>query len=568
MNDASPHFTALLNDLPHTQRQSFIASLFDNSHDGIVLTAPDGQIIEVNQRYQQMTGRSRDTLRGYNFKFTHRNTLLEDKPATEWNLLLAQGTAEVQGVKRDQGTRYIRQLDMMTLAATDTHPACYLIFIRDITAERLSEAALKESESSISQIVESFPQPIMVLNKAHVITHWNHAAEVIFDAPREEMIGTRNQWKPFYPNARPVMADLVLDQQEAGLIPKYYANKFSESKLLPGAYEATDFFPTMKPKGRWLYFTAMALRNPQGDIIGAVESLIDITEQKCAEAEVLALNNALEERIAQRTLELEQAMAQLVQTEKLASLGSLVAGVAHELNTPLGNMLTLATTLQEHAQAFSATIAQGQLKRSTLDNFLSMLQESTQLFESSAHKASDLISSFKQVAVDQSSSRRRPFSLQQTINEVLMTLRPLLKNSLHQIHVDIPQPIEMNSYPGPLEQVLTNLINNSLIHAFDHDQPGDIVISAEQHDNLVTLIYRDNGQGMSEDVQKKLFDPFFTTRMGSGGSGLGMYITYNLVNALLGGQIHVQSHPGQGSTFTLCLPIHAPDEGNSDEQLG
>lgn len=565
MNDACPYLATLLNDLPQIQRQSFITLLFDKTHDGVVLTDNTGNIVEVNQRYQDMTSRTRATLLTYNFKYTHKDALLKNAPTPEWNTLVSCGTTEVKGCTQHQET-YIRHMEMMPLENADAQPIYYLIFIQDISAERLSAAALKDSESSISQIVESFPQPIMVLNKDHEITHWNHAAEVIFDVPRSDMIGTRNQWKPFYPKERPVMADLVLDQQEAGLIPKYYANKFCNSKLLPGAYEATDFFPAMKPNGRWLYFTAMALRNQQGEIIGAVESLIDITEQKFAEAEVLALNNALEVRIAQRTLELEQAMSQLVQTEKLASLGSLVAGVAHELNTPLGNMLTLATTLQEHAQSFAATVEQGQLKRSTLDNFLAILQESTQLFETSAHKASDLISSFKQVAVDQSSSRRRLFLLNQTVHEVLMTLRPQLKNTPHEVHTAIPSSIEMNSYPGPIEQILTNLINNSLIHAFKDSERGDIFISAEHKENTVILTYRDNGQGMSAEVQKKLFDPFFTTRMGSGGSGLGMYITYNLVHALLGGQIQVESQLGQGSTFTLHLPIHAPDEGKTHEQ--
>jgi len=349
------------------------------------------------------------------------------------------------------------------------------------------------------------------------------------------------------------------------LLPRYYGSKFRPSEILPGTYEAEDFFPHFGEEGRWLYFTATAIRNAEGEIIGAIETLIDITEQKRAETEVQNLNDALESRIQQKTMELQQAMQQLIQSEKLASLGSLVAGVAHELNTPIGNMLTLSTTLNEHAHELQEKIIQNQLKRSVLDSFLSVVQESTQLFEHNARKAGDLISSFKQVAVDQSSSRIRNFQLKKTVEDVLTTLRPMLKQTNHNIQIDIPDTIQLTSYPGPLEQVFTNLINNACIHAFaNSNEAGRIAITASAMDEHLVLSFSDNGRGMDAETQRKLFDPFFTTSLGNGGSGLGMYITYNIVTVILGGTIQADSTLGQGTTYTISLPLTSPERTQSN----
>lgn len=303
--------------------------------------------------------------------------------------------------------------------------------------------------------------------------------------------------------------------------------------------------------------------------------MLDISERKQAEHEVQQLNERLEAKVGERTAELaktndelKQAMKQLVQTEKLASLGSLVAGVAHELNTPLGNVLTVATALRDRANDFVAEVESGKgLRRSTVHAFVDGSLEATELIERSAQRAADMISNFKQVAVDQTSTRRRTFHLSAVVDQILMTLRPSLRRATHTIEVDVPGDIVLDSYPGPLEQVISNLVLNSLLHGFEHRHSGTIRITAAQSGHTVRIGYTDDGQGMNTTVAQQAFDPFFTTKLGRGGSGLGLYIVYNLVTAVLGGTVSLSSKPEMGVAFDIVLPLVAPRLPEHGENL-
>ncbi|MDG4605203.1 MAG: ATP-binding protein, partial [Candidatus Contendobacter sp.] len=294
----------------------------------------------------------------------------------------------------------------------------------------------------------------------------------------------------------------------------------------------------------------------------------DISDRKRTEMELQRHREHLEELVTERTAELQQtnaelhqAMDQLVQAEKLAALGHLVAGVAHELNTPLGNARVVAGSLGEHLHEFAAAVESGALRRSQVDGFLSRGREAVELLERNTARAADLISQFKQVAVDQTSMRRRLFNLRQTVEEVLVTLRPQFKRTAHRIELDIPPELELDSYPGPLEQVLVNLIGNSLAHGFAGMEAGCIRLQAHAISPMqLALRYVDNGVGIPAATLNRIFEPFFTTRLGQGGSGLGLYIVYNLVRGVLGGTIQVESSSGQGASFTLTLPCAAPDQ--------
>ena len=291
-----------------------------------------------------------------------------------------------------------------------------------------------------------------------------------------------------------------------------------------------------------------------------------------AEATTRQLNLELEDRVEQRTQELarsyiqlkeafatiERAQEELVRSEKLASLGSLVAGVAHELNTPLGNSLTVATTLAERTRAFEKAVEGGALRRSTLAEFVQGTNQATELLTKNLFRASDLITHFKQVAVDQTSAQRRGFDLAETVAEVVVTLQPLFKKTPHHIELTIPSGIMMDGYPGPLGQVITNLVSNALVHAFEGREAGTVRIAAEPRDGQVRLTVSDDGRGIAIEHQAKVFDPFFTTRLGQGGSGLGMHIVYSIVTRVLGGRIALASQPGQGTILTLDLPLTAP----------
>jgi signal transduction histidine kinase len=260
-------------------------------------------------------------------------------------------------------------------------------------------------------------------------------------------------------------------------------------------------------------------------------------------------------------------MDHLLATEKLASLGGLVAGVAHELNTPLGNMLMVASTLEERVTGFSAQAHSGRLRRSDLDDFLTESLPATSLLTRETQRAAELVSHFKQIATDQSSLRRRRFDLAAVVRDTLFSLHNKLKKTAITVETDIPDELILDNYPGPIEQILTNFIVNSLVHAFDDGQKGVIRITARTKDERLYLTYEDNGRGMSEEVAKRVFDPFFTTKFGQGGSGLGLSIVYNLVAGVLGGSLRMTTKAGAGARFDLIFPLDAPSASSTENAI-
>lgn len=312
-------------------------------------------------------------------------------------------------------------------------------------------------------------------------------------------------------------------------------------------------------------------------LIGSIRQMADAVRQR--EVDLRDLNAELEARVQARTEDLEmanaelsaamntleQAQDELVRSEKMAALGSLVAGVAHELNTPIGNSLMVASTLQERTDEFESGIEKG-LTRTALNRQLSTSREAAASLVRNLQRAGELIASFKQVAVDQTTSARRRFALDEVVHEIILTLSPALKKMPWKIESDVPTGIWLESYPGPLGQVLTNLINNAVLHAFDGLPVGMIRVGARSLDeSSMQLTLSDDGNGILPEHLPRIFDPFFTTRMGRGGTGLGLSICHNIVENILGGRVNVASTPGQGTVFTLTLPLVAP-VGPDDEE--
>ncbi|MCC6192920.1 MAG: histidine kinase [Burkholderiales bacterium] len=252
---------------------------------------------------------------------------------------------------------------------------------------------------------------------------------------------------------------------------------------------------------------------------------------------------------------LETTRSHLVESAKMASLGGLVAGVAHEINTPVGIAVSAASYLQDRTAEIRLRYDRGVLADGEFSSYLDDAEESARLLLSNADRAAQLVQSFKQVAVDQTSDERRRFELRSYVEETLASLQPKLKGTSVTVEVDCAEDIAMDSYPGPLAQVITNLVLNSLQHAFPDRDGGTIRISARTiGDDEVELRHEDDGQGIPRDLHDKIFEPFFTTRRGAGGSGLGLYLVYNIVTGRLGGTIAVAARDGGGTLFVVRLP--------------
>lgn len=283
-------------------------------------------------------------------------------------------------------------------------------------------------------------------------------------------------------------------------------------------------------------------------------------------AQVQTLNTELEARVAKRTAELARAMEhlqesreELVRSQAKATLSALVASVTHELSTPIGNSILIASSLADHSRDLARQIETSQLKKSTLTSLNSALDDGSQMLMRNLARADNLLKNFKQVSADQASEQRRRFDLREVVAEVVASLNPSLKNQPHRIVQDIAPGIVMDSLPGPLGQVVINVINNAYLHAFEGRKDGVLTIRASDSADTVQLRFEDNGVGMSQEVLLHLFEPFYSTKIGQGGSGLGMSIVESIVRKTLGGSLHVQSAPGSGTTIEVQLPKSAPE---------
>lgn len=295
------------------------------------------------------------------------------------------------------------------------------------------------------------------------------------------------------------------------------------------------------------------------------------------EAQAARARRDLETQVEERTRDLSQAnrrlsetvekltMAQeeLVRTGKMAALGTLVAGVAHEVNTPLGLAYTITTHMQDQAHALAEKYHAGQLKAPDLASYLDATNDGFRHAASNLQRAATLIENFKQVAADQSTDVRRSFDLETYVREVVASLGSVLRKNGHRVEIAAADKIAMDSYPGALAQVITNLVMNAVIHGFDGRQGGTIGIAINREgQDRCSMLVSDDGRGMTENVVARIFEPFFTTRRGQGGTGLGMHIVYNLVTGCLGGRISCISVPGKGSTFVVTLPTTAPSNSH------
>ncbi len=424
---------------------------------------------------------------------------------------------------------------MLSMAADITH-------IKEVEAGlRQAKMALQESEQRFIVLFQSSPIALSVsllAAESYRLSELNAAWYRSFGFAADEVLGKSPIDLGLWP--RPIEhADFYQQIDKIGEIHEY------------------DVW-LIRKDGSALLCSISAQRIVVGRQTLLLTAYVDITEKRRIEQEIRDLNTSLETRIQQRTVELQRAQAELMRSEKLAALGSLVAGVAHELNTPIGTSLTVASTLTERTREIDQLMQDG-IRRSALNAYLADARSGADIIARNLQRAAELIQSFKSIAVDQASDQRREFDLRQIIDETLVALRPSLKKKPIKVSNEVEPHLLMNSYAGSLEQVVVNLVNNSILHGLDGRNQGNVVISGRPHgDDSVLLTVRDNGCGIPAANLSRVFDPFFTTKLGRGGSGLGLHIVLSIVEDILGGDIHVASEPGEGTTMTLRLPVRAP----------
>lgn len=305
------------------------------------------------------------------------------------------------------------------------------------------------------------------------------------------------------------------------------------------------------------------LRTPNGEIVAVNVAAEEITERKRAEREIRSARDAAETTLRH----LRDIQDSLIEAEKLAALGRMVAGIAHEINGPLGSSLTVASTLQRKAELFAAKAARGDLRRSTLSEFVELVIDASAQLVSNLGRAAERLQSFKQVAADQTEPHRQSFDASELTGQVLSQFARQLQQRDIALSLRCEPDLVMDSYPGPFGQALTNLAVNSITHAFPGKAKGNIEVSVRaagrEH---IEIVFADDGCGMAPDVERRAFDPFFTTRRHDGASGLGLHIVHSIVVDRLGGQLRLESKAGAGTTVQLMVPRMAPERGAGDNE--
>lgn len=526
----------------------------------IQLFTAEGRIVEWNPASTTILGFDRSEAVGR----TLGDLIYTPRQQQEFLELLAEVLADGKArgpyegeVQRRDGSRCVLLSTTFAIPGQGGRPLAVCMDI-DITAMKQQEEALRANEQKFVAFFGANPVALAVMRQhgdgfeyldvnAAWVSLLGHAGEVVLG----RVLGPHRGFTIF--------ADL--DERRA----------FLDRLATQGDFG--DFEFTLRRADGSNRGVAMRLaRIAFGGETLLVYSMVDVTENRKLESQLRELNTELEARIAlrtaslaeantelQRTLdELRQAQDRLVQTEKLASLGSLVAGVAHELNTPIGNALMSVTTMQARVADLRTQLSAG-LGRARFDAFMAQMEEGAAITERNLGRASSLLRSFKRVSVDQTSERRREFELGDAIDELLMTLRPTLRRAPVRVEREVEPGLRMDSFPGAFGQVVTNLVQNAVLHAFEGRSDGVITIRAHGLDpeRLVVEVV-DNGQGIAADAQRRIFEPFYTTRLGQGGSGLGLAIVRNIIAGALGGQIEVHSEPDHGTRFRIELPRRAP----------
>jgi PAS domain S-box-containing protein len=517
--------------------------LFEGSVDGIYVTTPAGALVNANPALARIMGYETPQALINGIGDVAQTVYVHPASRAEYQSLMQRDGMvrefEYQVRARDGAILWLS--DSATVARNEAGDVIrYEGTVRDITDQKRAEDAIAEGRRLLQQVIDTVPAVINVKDKQLRYVLMNRYMAGIFGVEPGEAIG----------------------RTTSELMSRYGAQKTdaNDKRVLAagrglGFYEE-EYQDSSGNMRQWLV-NKLPLLNADGGIENIVTVALDIGERKRGELEMRKAKDAAEAALRN----LRETQNSLIEAEKLAALGRLVAGVAHEVNNPVGISLTVASSLERKTALFADEVARGNLKRSTLNEFLETSRDASSQLVANLNRAAELITSFKQVAADRNYSDQRIFDLGDLTEQVVMSLRPGLRKHNLTLSVDCQPNLSMNSYPGPYGQVLTNLFLNSVAHAFPDGKPGavDIQVRESGKDN-VDIIFSDNGCGMSLDVRRRAFDPFFTTRRDQGGTGLGLHIVYSIVTNRLGGRLDLDSEPGGGTRIQMILPRIAPLE--------
>jgi PAS domain S-box-containing protein len=520
------------------------SKLFEGSVDGIYVTTPAGALLDANPALARMLGYETPEELIKNVGDDVKNTIyLHSSARAEYQFLMRRDGMvrgfEYQVRRRDGAIRWVS--NSATVVRDETGEIVrYEGTARDITDQKRAEDAIAEGRRLLQQVIDTVPAVINVKDRQLRYVMMNHYMAGILGIEPTEAIGRTASDLMSGHNAQKTDEDDMRVLQ-AGRELGFYEEEYRDSA---GHLR------------HWLV-NKLPILNAKGEIENIVTVALDIGERKRGELEMRKARDDAEAAL----LNLRETQNSLIEAEKLAALGRLVAGVAHEVNNPIGISLTVASSLERKAALFTSELAHGDLRRSRLNEFLEASRDASAQLVANLSRAAELITSFKQVAADRNYSDQRTFDLGDLTEQVVTSLRPGLRKHHLTLSVDCQPNITLNSYPGPYGQVLTNLFLNAVAHAFPDGRPGavDILVRESGRDD-VEIIFSDNGCGMSLDVRRRAFDPFFTTRRDQGGTGLGLHIVYNIVTNRLGGRLDLDSELGRGTRIQIILPRVAPLE--------
>ncbi|MGB9117112.1 PAS domain S-box protein [Bradyrhizobium sp.] len=517
--------------------------LFEGSVDGIYVTTPAGALLNANPTLARMMGYDspEELIRGIGD--ITRSIYVHPAARAEYRRLMQREgmVREFEYQVHQRGGAILWLSDSATAVRDENGEIIrYEGTVRDITDQKRAEEAIAEGRRLLQLVIDTVPAVINVKDKQLHYVLMNRYMAGIFGIEPTDAIG----------------------RTTTDLMSRYGARKTDENdrRVLAGGKELgfyeEEYLDSSGNLRHWLV-NKLPLLDAGGEVESIVTVALDIGERKRGEQEMRKAKDAAEAALRN----LRETQNSLIEAEKLAALGRLVAGVAHEVNNPVGISLTVASSLERKTALFASEVARGDLRRSSLNEFLESCRDASSQLVANLNRAAELITSFKQVAADRNYSDQRTFDLGDLTEQVVMSLRPGLRKHHLTLTVDCQPNLTMNSYPGPYGQVLTNLFLNAVAHAFPDGRPGTVDITVREYgkDN-VEIIFSDNGCGMSLDVRRRAFDPFFTTRRDQGGTGLGLHIVYSIVTNRLGGRLELDSEPGRGTRIQIILPRVAPLE--------